>query len=933
MDGSARRRTEGGERVSRVDQWAVAAEAGIVIQAGRDANVAFGAGASNRDVSWPVRIGVPPPIADRYQLREADRLLAEALRSGRTVVLTGVERSAGVVLSGLGGVGKSQLAARYTWSVWREPEVDVVVWVDAMSREAILSRYAEVAARLLVDNDPAIAQRPAEDVARALVAWLGVTDRRWLVVFDDLQDPADLKGLWPPHTSSGQVVVTTRRQDAVLRREDRHVIELDVFSEQEALAYLTGKLPGDTDPDELLGLARDLGRLPLALAQAAAFIADKPLLTVADYRARCNDRRTALAHVMPREGELPDEHRATVAATWSLSMERADELAPGLARPLLEVLSLLDPAGVPAALFSAPMVLHYLTVVREVDTTADEVADALAVLHRLGLITLDPTQAARTVQVHSLVQRVVRDDLTPDAWECSALAAARGLMEIWPDVESDGAFAQALRSATEALDVHADDVLWEPVPHPLFMSAAKSLRNAGLITAAMEYFTRCRDAAHAGWGPDNLATIMIRAQLADCRGVRGDLAGAIADLEQVVADLTELFGDDHDRTLSVRGGLSFWKAKAGDLTGAIAEQEELLAARIRTSGEDHPDTVLARHNLAVSHSHAGKLVEATAGFTTVVEHRMRTFGPDHPYTLGARNDLIQLKAQAGDVAGAIAGNRELLADYIRVMGVDHPITMITRNNLACVLADSGDLAGAVAEHERLLVDRNRVLGADHPDTLLTRGHLVQLKADAGDVAGAIVDCRELLADRTRVLGHRHPSTFSCRNSLALFAARTGDPAGAVTEFERLLVDQVEVLGPDHPNTLATRSNLAVTLREAGDLAGSVDEHWRLLEDCERVLGRDHPDTLRTCHNLYQVTAESGDVVLAIVFYEILLRDCLRLLGEGHPFTDTVTDTLMHWEAVLKEGNHQPAPGSFDSAIVSVSYSGGVIVRGGAEGAV
>jgi len=299
-------------------------------------------------VEWPVRVGVPPRQADRYQHRDAEQELSRVLASGDTAVLVGAAQFSGVVLSGLGGVGKSQLAARHAWQAWPDMSVDLAVWINAASRDGILTGYADAAGQVLRDVDPSIGQRPPEDVARALLTWLASTERRWLIVLDNLQDPADLRELWPPASSAGQIVVTTRRRDAALGREDRHVIEVDVFTEEVSLAYLTAKLPGhaatESDREQLKALAVDLGHLPLALAQAAAFVADNPLMFVSDYRKRLTDRKT-LAQAMPDDSSLPDEHQATVAATWSLSIERANTLTPqGCGRPLLEVISVLDPA-------------------------------------------------------------------------------------------------------------------------------------------------------------------------------------------------------------------------------------------------------------------------------------------------------------------------------------------------------------------------------------------------------------------------------------------------------------------------------------------------------------------------------------------------------------------------------------------------------------
>jgi hypothetical protein len=245
----------------------------------------------------------------------------------------------------LGGVGKTQITARHARLVWSDPSVDVAVWITATSRDAVVTGYADTARRLLLAGDDVEPER----AARALLEWLEATDRRGLIVLDDLTRPADLRkptNLWPPHDRTGQLLVTTRRQDAAVIRRDWEVVEVGVFSPAESLAYLQERLPDVVTEEEigqLKGLAEDLGHLPSALAQAA-FIADKPLLTPTAYRARLADRRRALAEVMPDDESLPDGHRATVATTWSLSIALADDLHPtGLARPLLEIAALLRP--------------------------------------------------------------------------------------------------------------------------------------------------------------------------------------------------------------------------------------------------------------------------------------------------------------------------------------------------------------------------------------------------------------------------------------------------------------------------------------------------------------------------------------------------------------------------------------------------------------
>ncbi|MER7459128.1 DnaJ C-terminal domain-containing protein [Micromonospora sp. NPDC126480] len=347
------------------------------------------------------------------------------------------------VLSGLGGVGKTQLAAHLARRELADGAVDLLVWTTATSRANVLSSYASVGNHLsgTDDKDP---QRAAE----RFLAWLATTQRRWLVVLDDLTEPGDLTGLWPPSTPNGRTVVTTRRRDAALLGSGRIPVEVGVFTPAEAEKYLRGKLAGRADlAEDVAGLAADLGYLPLALAQASAYLLDRGL-TCGEYRKRFADRRRQLADLVPEPQALPDGHRATVAATWSLSIELANAMTPaGLARPLLELASHLDPNGVPTSVFTTLAALRYLdegrgssprrtaflaTLRRSRRQTRPQVSaadarDALHCLQRLSLVAL--TDDASEVRVHALVQRATREQIPPDRRDAAQQSATTALRQ------------------------------------------------------------------------------------------------------------------------------------------------------------------------------------------------------------------------------------------------------------------------------------------------------------------------------------------------------------------------------------------------------------------------------------------------------------------------------------------------------------------------
>jgi len=169
--------------------------------------------------------------------------------------------------------GKTQLAVCVAESLWRSRRVDLLVWVAATSRASALSAFAEAAAKAM-GADPG---DDGESAAARFVHWLGETSRPWLVVLDDLRDPADLAGLWPQGPAS-RVLITTANPAAFTRAQGALIHQVGIFSPREALNYLIVRLAADPDQHaEAAGLARDLGYEPLALAQASAVIASSAL--------------------------------------------------------------------------------------------------------------------------------------------------------------------------------------------------------------------------------------------------------------------------------------------------------------------------------------------------------------------------------------------------------------------------------------------------------------------------------------------------------------------------------------------------------------------------------------------------------------------------------------------------------------------------------
>ena len=762
--------------------------------------------------SRQIRVGTVPQPADCFQDRAVAARLWETAEQDGTIVLT-------QVLAGTGGVGKTQLAAAYARHVWRQG-VGVLVWVNAATRDGVISAYADTAVRLglpLADRDD------PERSARGFVTWAETTDRWWLVVLDDVHSSGDLAGMWPPTVTSaagGQVVVTTRLREAALAGTGRRMLEVGIFTAEEARSFLHAKL-GDraAGTGQADALAEALGHLPLALAQAAAYISNEDI-GIEEYLRRLNS--SVLARVVPAPGSLPDNHERIVAATWEMSIGQADLTEPvALARPVLCLASMLDPAGIPAAVLSSPPALEYLTGFLPTSQDAAEVGPeavdvALRVLHRYSLINHDRTAVYREVCVHQLVQRSTRETLPAPRLDTLAWAAADALIAVWPPVERDE-LGQVLRASVTALTKAAGTGLWnqDTGGHEVLFRAASSLGRTGQVTAAVTAYADLAATAGHHLGPDHPHTFSGRGNLANWKGEAGDAAGAVAAYEDLLADRLRVQGADHPETLITRNNLANWRGEAGDAAGAVAAYEDLLADRLRVQGADHPGTLITRNNLARWRGEAGDAPGAVAAYEQLLADQERVLSSEHPDTLGTRGNLANWRGEAGDAAGAVAAYEDLLADRLRVQGADHPGTLITRNNLARWRGEAGDAPGAVAAYEQLLADQERVLSSEHPHTLATRGNLAHRLGQAGDAPGAVAAYEQLLADQERVLGHDHPFTLTTCHNLAHWQGQAGDAVGAAAAFEKVLFDRLRVLGPDHPHTHGTRLKLAYWRQRAG----------------------------------------------------------------------------------------------------------------------
>jgi tetratricopeptide (TPR) repeat protein len=800
--------------------------------------------------------GTVPPLADAYYPREQSGPdLASSLRPGETVVLIHGEETE-LAPAAQGGTGKTQLAVEFTHAMWNSRAVEILTWVNAGSRESVITGFAQAANTV----DASQPDEGAETAAARFVSWLAHTRRPWALVIDDLAELSDLEELWPAG-ASGRVLITTRLpadtfEDPAFEDRELRVVPVPGLNRREALDYVASRLTDHPDQRiEALDLGEDLGGLPLALAQATA--------AMSACRQGCREYRAQLAERIRHMPAVPGAS-AAVLATWSIAAECAHEFPPaGLAWPTLVLAAMLDYHGVPGAVLTSPAACGYIAGRPSTANAADQntVRAAINNLARVGLVTIDPASPVRTVQMHASVQAAVRAYLPVADLEQVVLAAADALLETWPDGDgaTEGQFAQAqfqqaqleqaLRDCAATLRTSDGGLLWKPEAHPLLFRAGLSLEHNRLSDAATTYW------------------------------------------KSMVATSTRLLGPGHANAVVARDRLAAAYEAAGKSADAIAVFQTALTEREHHQGAEHPETIAARAHLAHAYQSAGRPADAISLYERTVAESVRLLGQAHPLTLDARASLAETHQASGNPREAVAAYEALLADAEHHLGVGHPTTLAARASLGAAYAASGRPKDAIAQYQRALGDQERMHGPDHPDTIGARASLASAYRAAGKQKEAIAQYERVLAGRERVAGADHPDTIAARANLAFAFRSAGRLREAVPLYERTLADRTRVQGADHRDTLTARSNLAACYQQARRLTDAIPQYERAVADSERMLGPGDTETLTTRCNLATAYYTAGRLTDVVAVLQRALTDCERYLGPDHQMTQTVRENL------------------------------------------
>jgi tetratricopeptide (TPR) repeat protein/cellulose biosynthesis protein BcsQ len=803
---------------------------------------------------WNLQLVRNASFSGRHRLLEALRsqlLAADSADGGR------------IALEGINGVGKTQIALEYAYRF--AATYDIVWWISAEQTDRVRTNLAELAERLGIPGD-------AEERVVAVREMLrqGKPSPRWLIVLDNADAPEELHDFLP--TSTGHIIITSRNPHWT---EKYHIprLDVDVFARGESVELLqrrVRRLP-NADADRI---ADALGDLPLALEQAAAWLALTGS-TTADYLTELNART---ARVLDQQA--PPNQPSTTASV-RLSFDRLRQESPAAAR-LLQLFAFLAPEAIPFRLLESERLSDYLT---ELDPTMHDPLLQRTLISVIGRYALARVNTATGgAVVHRLTQGIIRDGLEDEQqkairdelWRILA-SVKRGDREDsdnWPLYEE----LRAHLETSGAIDASRPDV------RILFLYLAAYLRYRGDYISAEDLVAR----VHERWlelhGEDDTLTMRLLSERGNIARARGHVKRAYDIDRDVVERMTRILGEAHAYTLIAAGGLAASMRTLGEFARA-RDLDEQTAPRMRdVLGPNNDRTLMERNNLAISLRLTGEFTQAlletrdvleTAGRVLTKNDYRITFWQDnfagHLRAVGRQREarerleevLGRQRAVAPDaiqtwrIAANLAGVLRLTGDGARgrdvaeeayarltaVAGPQHPETIAAELELACAQWWLGRVEEGRKHAQRVYDFYRDRRGPKHPFTLITAADLAMIERANGDLTGSRGRADEAANGLKNVLGPAHPHTLIAQMSTATARFRVGemDEAYAIDqEVHRRLAEQ---LGDRHPTTLAAEVNLALSTRERRDGPQARGELPRVQERCAEILGTSHPYTV------------------------------------------------------------------------------------------
>ena len=633
-----------------------------------------------------------------------------------------------LALTGMGGIGKTQIALEYAYRVREQGHYQHIIWINAASEEAILTSFLTVA-----DQLPDMQQQGTDQhqIVAAVRHWFEHDAHSWLLIVDNADDLSIIPA-YLPRLGNGRILLTTRAHAVGALATAITVDNLSMEEGTELLQRRTQRL-ADVSPHEMKQarhIVSTLAQFPLALDQAGAYIEE----TGCSFSSYLDLYHTHRSLLLARRGKQSTNYAATVTTTWALSLQVLTQRNPA-ASEFLQLSAFLSPDHIPEELLieGAP---HWPPALHEAVTDPLRFNQMVEDLFQFSLVKRFAED--RLLSLHRLVQIVQRERMAPAEQRLWAQHVVCAVNAVFPYDLTDSLATWPLCQRYLEQALMCDLLIQEhqvllPEAADLLNRTGTYLRDRAAYALAEPLFQRALRIREQHLGPEHADTAATLNNLAALYWQQGRYAEAEPLFQNALHIREQYLGPEHPLVALALNNLAFLSSQLGK-----DEQVELLYQRALHIWEqqlepEHLDVAYALHGLALLYSKQNKETEAERFFQRALHIREQLLGLEHPGLAALLSDFAEFQQAHGKASEAASLYQRVLTIREHVFGVDHPLTTKTREHIHGMLIALGQAAeqhdGAPPEQPELKMSQAWV-------TNFLEGNLHHMTAASHDIFGS-----------------------------------------------------------------------------------------------------------------------------------------------------------------------------------------------------
>jgi tetratricopeptide (TPR) repeat protein len=760
-----------------------------------------------------------------------------------------------VTLSGMGGIGKTQIALEYAYR-YRKYYTGGIYWLQSDSLELFLLSIKELADELIPDQSQNINE--LDILARILKKHLE-NQSKWLLIIDNADDLSICRE-YLPSKGNGCILITTRLSDNVIDPQWNTIV-IKSFSNSDSNQFLQKRVKQEyeSDPEGAKQLIDKLGRLPLALDQAVGYIVENKL-TFRQYLEKYKDIEEG-KKLREAVGFLSGEH-VSVYTTYLMALEQTVANF-FVAVELIRICAFLHNETIQEVLFTENPAIWGNELAQQLKKPLG-FSELCSHVTRYSLMQWNAQK--KFLIIHPVVQQVIRGELSPDKQKEYLEKAIIALNSIYPEEEQ--------------INFGLRDILNESIRDILNESSRLFPHVYNIFNWVNSYEIILPELARLIYKAGCYLMIICQYENAEqFYNLALEISRKIHNANPT--EQTEL------PVANSLNNLAELKEIQSLYQDAKSKFEEALEIRVRCLDEDNYLIGQSKHNLGRLNFHLGQYSEAYKLYQEalqinlanidIVKHRKNTFRKETLNALLARsyNDIAKLYFTQADYDLAEKNYLEAQKINEKRLGKTHPHYASNLDNLGDVYLAQGLSDQAESCYSQALeIRRNYLRGEDFNAIADSYTRLGRLYLVLQDFKKSQDYYEKVLRIRCKIFGEQHPSVANSYNNLALLYQEQNNTTEASKYYAQALkiYHNKKSKYQNHPSLSSLYYNIAIFRHNQEQLVKAEKYYHKSLQLYQSIFGETHPLATNCYYNLSLLYSEL-ERYEDVAKYLVKLGDC------------------------------------------------------------